>query len=209
MKTGPLLVPLSCPRCGGDPLGGGAARVFLCPSCRLAVVPEEGNRTYPLLAYRPRISGTTTLLFPFWRVSGRLLLRGGDPKKMAAWQRLKALGAFFFPAFLTLRLGYYDDLTLRYGLMEEGRLEEDGGWRGPVADGVRLPRGLEEQARLASLAYLDRAADVTGVEARFGAERVAYVLVPFLLDGEGWVDGLLGIRFPRGLLGALSAPAGP
>lgn len=209
MNGGPFLLTLACPVCGGDPLGGGASRVFLCPACRLAVVPEEGNRTFPALAFRPRIPGKRRVYLPFWRVTGRLVLEGAPPEKLAAWRRLKPFGAFFFPAFLTLRMGYYDDLTLRYGLLEEGFLEEDDGWRGPVADGVRLPRGLEEQARLASLAYLDRAADVTGLSARFEAERKAYALVPFFLEEEGWVDGLLGIRFPRGLLGAFEAPAFP
>lgn len=209
MNGGSPLLPLSCPRCGSDPLGGGASRVFLCPSCRLAVVPEEGSRTYPAFALRPRIPGVRRTYLPFWRVTGRLILREDDPSKLAAWRRLKPLGAFFFPAFLLLRMGYYDDLTLRYGLLEASDFEKDEGWPVPAADGVRLPRGLEEQARLAWLAYLDRAADVTGLEARFEAEKVDYALVPFFLEEEGWRDGLLGIRFPKGLLVALETPAGP
>lgn len=207
MSRGPLLVPLACPRCGGDPLGGGASRVFLCPVCRLVVVPEEGNRTYPLVTLRPRIHGERRFYLPFWRVTGRLVFRGADPRKEAAWGRLKPLGAFFFPAFLLLGMRYHDDLTERYALLKEDLLEEDEGWRGPVADGIRLPAGLHEQARLASLAYLDRAADVTGLEAVFEGKGVTYVLVPFFLDEEGGRDGLLGIRFPVGRLGTFLPPA--
>lgn len=170
---------------------------------------EAPDRIYPAGWLHPRIGGAGRPVgAPFWMVTGALKVSCGDSRKEAAYSRVRRLGPLFFPAFWTLRLSYYDDLTRRFALLEPAQLAFGEPFQGPLLDGVRDPGLLPEMARLAWLAHLDRAADVTGVVASFEAERIAYAVVPFFEEGDHLVDGILGIALPRVLMARASADPG-
>jgi len=162
---------------------------------------EDPGRVYAAGWLSPRVGAAGEPIgAPFWMVTGALRIRCPDARKEAAISRVRRLGPLFFPAFWTLRLSYYDDLTRRYALADPSLLSFQEPFEGPLLDGVRDPAPLSEMARLAWLAHVDRAADVTGVEASFEVERVAYAVVPFFQEGDRLVDGILGVAVPRVLM---------
>ena len=196
-----LLVPLACPRCGGELAGGGRALVFLCHPCRLAVSMHRSPRPFPLLYAKPSagIGSGEPIYVPFWRLEGKASWRAPDEERGRVYDRLTPLGPLFFPAFWSPRAALYDNLTLRYALAPANIILAPG--EAPVQEGVLDPADLPEMARLTWLAYLDRAGDVTGVEGFFEPTGLAYVAVPFIREGDHWVDGVLGINVPAGGLG--------
>lgn len=191
----PLLLPLACPVCGHDAQGSGASKVFLCLACRRARHMGCPDRAYPFWFAKSRRTGSPQFYAPFWRVEGSASLVVPDPAKGKIYRNMRPLGPLFFPAFWTLRAMHHENLTQRYALMEDPP-ERDADAEGTVLPGVVDPDNLPAIARLTWLAYLDRVADVTGVEVSFTPASVAYVAVPFLRVGEGWEDGLLGLTFP-------------
>ncbi|MGC8722518.1 MAG: hypothetical protein ACP5VF_01415 [Acidobacteriota bacterium] len=198
MSGEPLLIPLDCPRCGGELAGGERALVFLCHPCRLAVSMHRSPRPFPLLYAKPSAGAGSgeTIYVPFWRLEGKASWRAPNEERRRAYDRLTPLGPLFFPAFWSPRAALYDNLTLRYALAPASIALEPG--EAPVLEGVLDPADLPEMARLTWLAYLDRAGDVTGVECLFEPTGLAYVAVPFVRDGDHWVDGVLGINVPAG-----------
>ncbi len=209
MSAGSLLVPLTCSTCGNVLAGGDAARIFLCRACRTAIFMEAQDRVYPAGWLSPRIGlAGDPVGAPFWMVTGSLRVTCPDARKEAAFSRIRRLGPLLFPAFWTLRLSYYDDLTQRFALADPALLSFGEPFGGALLDGVRDPALVPEMARLAWLAHLDRAADVTGVEARFDVERIAYAVVPFFQEGDQLRDGILGISVPRVLMARLSRDPG-
>jgi hypothetical protein len=127
-------------------------------------------------------------------VAGEFSWQTEDRRKQRAYQNLHPLGPLLFPAFWSPRAAYYDDLTLLFARRPE--LIVLGPGSGPLLDGMRHTRGLGELARLAWLAYFDRAADVTGVEGRFEVKDLAYVGVPFFMREGRFEDGILGCKVP-------------
>jgi len=196
LTSGPLLVPLSCPRCGGGLEGGPGARVFLCPSCAIATFEADPAQVYPLRYVAAAAGlGQADLFAPFWRVAGDFAWRTGDRQKERTYGNLAPLGPLLFPAFWSPKAAYYDDLTLRYARRPE--LLTLGPGKDPILDGMRAPRALGELARLAWLAYLDRSADITGTEGTFEVKELVYVAVPFFSRGDHYEDGILGCSVPR------------
>lgn len=192
---GPLLVPLSCPRCGGELDGGSGARVFLCRTCAVATFEADPAEVYPLRYVAAAAGlGRPDLFAPFWRVAGQFAWQTGDRQKQRVYERLAPLGPLLFPAFWSPKAAYYDDLTLRYARRPE--LLTLGSGKDPVLDGMRAPKALGELARLAWLAYLDRFADITGTEGTFEIKELIYAAVPFFRRGDHFEDGILGCSVP-------------
>lgn len=196
MSGCPLLIPLSCPRCGGGLDGGACARVFLCRSCAIATFDADPAQVYPLrYVAAPAGLGQADLFAPFWRVAGDFAWQTADRQKQRVYENLQPLGPLLFPAFWSPKAAYYDDLTLRYARRPE--LLTLGPGQEPILDGMRSPKALGELARLAWLAYLDRVADITGTEGRFEVKELIYVGVPFFSRGDHFEDGVLGCSVPR------------
>jgi len=195
MSAGALLAPLVCSRCGKDLDGGGGARIFLCRPCGLASYGADPAQVYPLRYVTATSgSGAPDLFAPFWRVAGEFSWRTEDRRKQRVYQGLQPLGPLLFPAFWNPRAAYYDDLTLLYARRPERIALRPG--NEPLLDGMRHPKALDELARLAWLAYFDRSADVTGVEARFELKDLVYVGVPFFKRDGRFEDGVLGCKVP-------------
>jgi hypothetical protein len=194
--SAPLLRPLVCPRCGASLEGGARARIFLCRPCRLASYGADPSNVVPLLyVAASREFGTPDLHAPFWKVEGDFRWQTDDPAKSRTYGRLAPLGPLFFPAFTSPKTSYCDDITLRYARRPE--LLAAGPGDAELLDGGRNPSVLQELSRLAWLAYLDRSADVTGVEGRFEVRSLSYVGVPFCRRENHFVDAVLGIQVPR------------
>ena len=195
MSGGPLLVPLLCPRCGGGLDGGSGARVFLCQACAIATFEADPVQVFPLQYVAVAAgSGRPDLFAPFWRVQGDFAWRTEDRQKQRIYGNLRPLGPLFFPAFWSPKAAYHDDLTLRYAMRPE--LLTLGPGQDPLLDGMRAPKALGELARLAWLAYLDRSADITGVEGTFVINELIYAAVPFFRKGDHFEDGVLGCSVP-------------
>ncbi len=194
--SGPLLVPLCCPKCGSDLDGGPHALIFLCLPCGLAIHASDPRRPYPLSFAAPLLRQAAPDLYaPFWKVDGTFSWTTSDKQKERVYANQRPLGALFVPAFWSPKAAYYDNLTLRYAL--QGGPQRLDGAAGPVLDGARPPEVLGELARLTWLAYLDRAADVTGVDGRFQVDALAYAAIPFYRDGSRFLDGILGVPVPE------------
>lgn len=192
-----LLLPLICNGCGRELAGGPNALVYVCLECGEATHMGDPGVVYRVVHVRagPAFSGPRVYA-PFWRLAGRVTLLVDDEKKRRVYQNVKPLGPLFFPAFWSPKAAYVDDLTLRYaGAQDRIELQES---QEPVLDGVRDPRTLPEMARLTWLAYLDRFADVSGLEVEFQVESVTYAAVPFFTAQGGFRDGVLGIQLPAG-----------
>lgn len=192
-----LLLPLVCKGCGRALAGGPDALVYVCTGCREATYMGDPGAAYRVVHVRagPAFSGPRVYA-PFWRLAGRVTLLVDDEKKRRIYQNVKPLGPLLFPAFWSPKAAYFDNLTLRYaGAQDRIELEESGE---PVLDGVRDPRVLPEMARLTWLAYLDRFADVSGLDVEFQVESVTYAGVPFFPAQGGFRDGILGIQLPTG-----------
>lgn len=200
MTAGGVLLRVSCPACGKPREGGPEALVYICRTCRKATVMGSAPADYPLVYAAPRseIQGRRFYV-PFWLVEGDAVWRCDDPVKDRAYARARRLGALAIPAFWSPLASYHDNLTLRYAMEAEPlRFEER---KDPVLDGVRSPEILPELARLTWLGYLDRFADVTGVEVEFRTGAVHYAALPFFDTGEKALDGILGIAFPSAMFG--------
>jgi hypothetical protein len=196
-KDASLLVPLVCPRCNGDIEAPSPSRIGLCLNCKTARFMREPSREYRLVFIEAKKQeGTSNLIYaPFWRVEGSGAVRTDDEKKLRVYQNARPLGPLYIPAFWTPKAANYENITMRYALAPDA-IAEDAGATGNVLAGVLNPMNLREIAVLCYLAYLDRLADVTGVEASFTVDEVAYAAVPFLKAGAGWKDGILGLQFP-------------
>jgi len=193
--SGQILVPLTCPACGGELEGGSQSLVFICRPCSMAMHCSDLARGYPLRYAVPVIrKSRPDLHAPFWRVKGTFSWRAKEPAKERAYANQRPLGPLFVPAFWSPKAVYCDNFTLRYA--QAGVAIELSGGDAPVLDGSRAPSVLGELSRLTWLAYLDRVADVTGVEGRFDVEDVSYVAIPFYLEGEHYQDGILGAQAP-------------
>lgn len=190
-----LLLSLRCPRCGNDMEGAGASRVYTCSPCGVARFMERPETLYPYVVLRPSREGVELLWAPFWRVEGDVQWQGASGEKTRFFANAKPLKALYFPAFSTLKLGQHENLTQRYALWEDPFVEEPRRELN-LLPGLLDPLALPEMARLTWLAYLDRIADVTGLELLFSANRVSYAAVPFLRKGLGWEDGQIGIPYP-------------
>jgi hypothetical protein len=127
-------------------------------------------------------------------VEGEFSWQTDDRRKQRTYQNLHPLGPLFFPAFWSPRAAYYDDLTLLLARRPEQIALVSG--NRPLLDGMRHPGRLGELARLAWLAYLDRSADVTGVEGRFEVKDLVYVGFPFFKRDGRFEDGVLGCKVP-------------
>jgi hypothetical protein len=194
--SAPLLRPLVCPRCGAPLEGGARARIFLCRPCQLATYGADPSRVVPLrYARAAKEYGTPDLHAPFWKVEGEFHWQTADASKSRVYERLAPLGPLFFPAFTSPKTAYCDDITLRYARRPELLVTFPGD--APLLDGGRNPAVLGELSRLAWLAYLDRSADVTGVEGRFEVRALSYVGVPFCRREKHFVDAVLGIQVPE------------
>lgn len=161
---------------------------------------DRPEPTYPFVYLATRGVGERPLYAPFWRVKGEVFWKTDQVEKARGYGRAKPLGALFFPAFWTPRTGHDENLTLRYGLLDAAPREAPEA-EGPLLPGILDPGHLPEMARLTWMAYLDRLADVTGVEVTFRPDVVTYVAVPFLARGAFWEDGVLGLRFPSTYFG--------
>jgi hypothetical protein len=194
--TAPLLRPLVCPRCGAPLEGGPRARIFLCRPCQLATYGADPAQAVPL-RYVGAVKefGAPDLHAPFWRVEGEFRWQVEDASKARVYAKLVPLGPLFFPAFTSPKTAYCDDITLRYARRPELLVPRPGD--APLLDGGRNPAVLGELSRLAWLAYLDRVADVTGVEGRFDVRALTYVGVPFCRRENHFVDAVLGIQVPE------------
>jgi hypothetical protein len=194
--TAPLLRPLVCPRCGAALEGGSRARIFLCRPCELASYGADPSGVVPLRYLRAGTEfGAPDLHAPFWRVEGEFRWQTEDTAKSRVYGRLVPLGPLFFPAFSSPKTAYCDDITLRYARHPE--MLAPGPGDAPLLDGARNPAVLGELSRLAWLAYLDRSADVTGVEGTFEVRSLSYVGVPFCRRENHFVDAILGIQVPE------------
>ncbi len=196
-ESGRLLVPLVCPRCGGDLEAPSPSRVGICLNCKVATFMRQPENEYHLffIEARERRPSSEIIYAPFWLVKGSGSFNCGDDKKKRIYQNARKLGPLYFPAFWTPKAANYENLTIRYALAQES-LVEDKEAHGAILAGVLDPSRLAAMAALCYAAYLDRLADVTGVEASYKVEQVAYAAVPFLKAGKGWTDGVLGVAFP-------------
>ena len=196
-KDASLLVPLVCPRCGGDIDAPSPSRIGLCLNCKSARFMREPSREYRLVFIEAKEQeGASTLIYaPFWRVKGTGVIKTDDAKKLRIYQNARPLGPLYIPAFWTPKAANYENITMRYALAPDS-IAEDAGATGNLLAGVLNPINLNGMATLYYLAYLDRLADVTGAGASFLVDDVAYAAVPFLKAGAGWKDGVLGLQFP-------------
>ncbi len=193
----PLLTALTCSNCGSDLAGGGSALVYVCRNCLRAKFMKKPDAVYAFRYVKPVLDLHGPLVYaPFWRCTGKLKLKADDPRKMKHYSTLKPLGALYFPAFWNIRLSYFENLTLRYALMESGSIGFGEAIDAPLLDGIRDPAVIPEMARLTWLGYLDRRSDVTGVDAGFEAQSLAYCAIPFYREGDSYVDGVCGVRLP-------------
>jgi hypothetical protein len=92
---------------------------------------------------------------------------------------------------------YHSDLTLRLLTLQQQPLCVAG--EDPMPGGVRSPEVIPPMARLLVLSYLDRIADVEGVDLEMSVQTLEYVGYPFWKDPEGWTDGICGLKFPPSL----------
>jgi hypothetical protein len=196
------LLRLNCPECGRPREGGPEALVYLCRNCRRATVMGPDPKDYPLLYAEAKAEFPGRRVYvPFWLLDGEASWESLDPRKARVFANARRLGALAFPAFWSPRAAYHDNLTLRYALEPEPfRFEPCDA---PVLDGVRAPEVLPELARLTWLGYLDRLADVTGLELRFRPSGLRYVAVPFFEADDKLLDGILGIVFPLAMFPSL------
>ncbi len=193
----PLLSSLTCSNCGTDLDGGGSALVYVCRNCLRAKYMKRPEPVYAFRYVEPVLDLKGPVAYaPFWRCTGKLKLKADEPKKLRSYRTMKPLGALFFPAFWNIRLSYFDNLTLRYALLEAGTIRFGDSLDAPLLDGIRDPAVVSEMARLTWLAYLDRRSDVTGVDAGFDLQSLAYCAVPFYREGDSYVDGVCGVRLP-------------
>lgn len=195
-----LLIPLTCPECGGDLDGGNSARIYLCRECSYALFMERPGEKYPVRYVQAHVKTASQRVYvPFWRVTGTFKASGANKKQSIGYGRIRSLGPLYFPAFWSPRLGYFDNLTLTYS-KEEAKMAFEEGRDDAILDGIRDPAILAEMARLTWLGYLDRFSDVTGLEGRYEVKDILYAGVPFFPDGDHFLDGVSGVRIPKGFL---------
>ncbi len=193
----PLLSALTCSNCGSDLEGRGSALVYVCRGCLRAKFMKKPDAVYAFRYVKPVLDLKGPVVYaPFWRCTGKLRLKADDPRKIRPYATLKPLGALYFPAFWSMRLSYFENLTIRYALLAPGTLGFGDALDAPLLDGIRDPSVVTEMARLTWLAYLDRRSDVTGVDAGFEPQSLAYCAVPFYREGDSYVDGVCGVRLP-------------
>lgn len=199
------LIPLVCATCGGDLLADPGDRVAVCPPCRTAYFPAEGMAAYPLRFIRPALRGTEPVRYlPFWKLEAEWVIRA-DAGRSRQYLRIPSEGPLYFPAFWHPRFGYSGDITWAY-LTFPG-VPDFEGEGDSLRGGVRSPQILPDMGRLFILSCMDRIADISGVEVDLRPRSLEYVGVPFIRNGDGWIDGLCGLRFPPTLMGADGALA--
>jgi hypothetical protein len=194
MTEGKLFISLICPLCGGELCGGDSARVYLCFPCKKAFVMDNFPESLPLLIYKPKVASDSEPFYvPFYKINGQFKFVTQDEKKTRAYINMNPLGILYYPAFPNLRSLYAEDLTIRYAHgLQDVELEEKKN-KVRMVDGTRNPVKLETIGKLVWLAYIDKVADVTGVEAEFSLSEVSYCLIPFEKSADGLKELMLGI----------------
>jgi hypothetical protein len=189
-----LFVFLTCADCGGELSGGESARIYVCFVCGKAFIMDKYPSSLPLIIYKPKIDPIAGLFYvPFFRIKGKFSFDTRYPDKARIYSNMNPLQTIHYPAFLNLRNLYSDDLTLRYALGLKDAEFVKTGEKVRLVDGTRTPVKLENICRLVWLSYLDKVADVTGVEGEFEISEVSYSLVPFEKVDNGLRELMLGI----------------
>lgn len=176
---------------------GSGDRIGTCDPCALAYFLGARLEPFPLRFVRPPPgSGDGFSHLPFWRIRAVWSVLA-EPKRARLYAGLGNAGDLFFPAFWRPRMTYFDDVTWRYFRLQEPLPAERG--EGRLRGGVRPPAVVREMGRLAVLSYMDRIADIEGVEVRFEVVSQDFVGIPFLRVGAGWTDAVCGLKFPPSL----------
>ena len=192
-----LLLPMLCPGCGAALDAGPGDRVGTCAPCASAYFLGSELERYPLLFACPEgLLAQRGQNLPFWRIRAAWTV-AAEPKKARLYGGLGTSGDLFFPAFWRPRMTYFEDLTWRYLRLPKALPCERGD--GPLRGGVRPPGVVREMGRLSVLSYMDRVADIDGVELRFEVLSQEFVGIPFLRTESGWTDAVCGLRFPPSL----------
>ena len=188
-----LFAPLKCNRCGNELKGGKNSEVYLCLNCRVAFIMTSYPSSLPLIIIKENFSATGTLFYaPFYKMVGEFSIKTDDKKKMDAYSRLKTLGPLYYGAFYNLKGLYSDDLTIKYALAEDKIGESDEIKNYKLIDAFITPVHLEKIGRLIYLSYLDKAADITGVDVQYKLNSIFYALIPFERNDNHLKELILG-----------------
>lgn len=201
------VLPLRCPRCGGDLAGTSHDVVFWCEGC---AVPQEvvgagfAERTGKLA--RPAVpGGDEHFSLPVWGLRVAYVYQWDDPEKEAQAKLLPTIEWVYVSGFAIHNAAYYGDPGLIFTERRVVLTPRDA--REPAAVVAGCTRSQEEAKAFVEphlLTIIDRRVDVTGLELSATVSEAILWGVPYFDEGETLRDGILGLKLPAAAITELS-----
>jgi len=202
--SGPLILPLRCPRCAG-PLGGLPQDVvFWCAGCRIPLEVVQGR-----LVERRGCTAKATLdlpgirrHLPLWAMRVGVVSQWDDPEREANARQIPPAEWVYVTAFDLHNPSYFGDPGL---IFTQKRIQLEPAATTPA---MGCTRSLEEAKRFVEphlLTIIDRRVDVTGLTLSAVVQEVILWGVPFADQGEMLQDCIVGLKYPAAALNDVGA----
>ena len=197
--SGPLILPLRCPRCAGPLAGLPHDVVFWCGGCQMPLEVVQGR----LVVRRGRTAKATLDLpgkgrhLPLWAMRVHVVSQWDDPEREANARRLPPAEWVYVTAFDLLNPSYFGDPGL---IFTQRRVSLEPA---TPALAVGCIRSLEEAKAFVEphlLTIIDRRVDVTGLTLSAVVEEVVLWGIPFADQGDSLQDCIVGLKYPAAAL---------
>jgi len=199
--SGPVVLSLRCPGCGGRLDGSPQGVLFWCRGCR-GILEVAGGRFVPRKAATAGAvqQGRGRLLYlPVWGFRVRAALAPREGAAGPVWQLPEWV---YVTAFALSNGFYYGDPGL---VLTQRRATLAAAEPAPAFGGTRGLEGAKGFVEPELLALLDRRADVTGLSLAATVEEAVLWGIPYYDDGLGLTDGIMGLRLPGAALEEIGA----
>jgi hypothetical protein len=202
--SGPLLLPLVCPQCGGTLRGAQQDVLFHCGGCGrfLEAVGEGYVERAGAIAAAVSDTARPSLHLPLWAFRAESKSVWEDPARQDEASVIPPVPWVYVTAFSVHNPFYFGDVGL---IFTERRVQLRAGEPAPL---FGCTRGLDAASAFVEshlLAIVDRRVDVTGLDLTCKIVDVRLWGVPFAEKGEFLQDLILGLRLPAAALNDLTA----
>lgn len=193
------LIPLRCPACQADLPHQENDSIFYCLDCckgfELLASGEFLGRKVAFLPPPEDIQSSQKIRYlPFWCYGISLTLSTANPNKQHVLDRFRDLKWVFVCACATRGLSYFGDPGVNHTAIRT--LPRGDVLKLPLVGGWRSGTLARNWVSLTVLSILDRMADVTDIHMSVSIKSEHLAAMPYLRDGDFWLDLMAQERYP-------------
>lgn len=202
--SGPAVLVLRCPRCGGPLSGLQQDVVFWCVACQVAqeVMGETFVERRGLIARAAAHANRPTLHLPVWAFGVDYASHWEDPEREALARQVPRVEWVYVTGFELHNASYFGDPGQ---IFTQRMVHLEAGDPAPLAGCTRSLEEAKAYVEPHLLTIIDRRVDVTGLELSCAIGEALLWGVPFFDEGDRLRDGILGLKIPAAALDELGA----